>query len=64
MDQPERELAAGDAARYLRISTATLKRYGDKGWVRFTTLPSGHRRYRPSDLDAARTEHEPQEPTP
>jgi excisionase family DNA binding protein len=58
------ELRAGEAARILQIHRKTLNRWGDRGWIRFTTLPSGQRRYRRADLDAARTEHDTQEPTP
>ena len=51
-EDQEAEYRAAAAARYLRISTATLKRWGDKGYLRFRTLPSGHRRYTQTELDA------------
>lgn len=43
-----------DAARLLGVSTRTLTRYADAGRIRFTVLPSGHRRYRLADLEALR----------
>ncbi len=44
---------AADAARYLEISKETLKRWGDRGYISYVALPSGYRKYRRADLDAA-----------
>lgn len=52
-DQPPELLGAGPAAARLGIDKATLKRWGDQGWIAFTRLPSGYRKYHPKDLDAA-----------
>lgn len=51
-DRDEPELAPAEAARLLGISLATLGRYARNGQIRYRTLPSGHRRYRKSELEA------------
>lgn len=43
-------LSAKEAAELIGVSTRTLARYVEAGKVPFTTLPSGHRRYRVADL--------------
>lgn len=44
-------LPTGPAARYLGVSDETLRRWAKANRVRVTVLPSGHRRFRRSDLD-------------
>lgn len=51
--EPDELLLAGQAAAHLGIDTATLKRWGDRGWLRYERLPNGYRRYRRVDLDDA-----------
>ncbi len=50
---PNDVMLAGAAAKHLGIDTATLKRWGDRGWLRYERLPNGYRRYRRADLDNA-----------
>jgi excisionase family DNA binding protein len=45
-------LTIGDAARILGVSVDTVRRWSDEGRVPVVVLPSGHRRYRRSDIDA------------
>ena len=51
---PEDYLASTDAARYVGVSTRTLLRYEESGRLAAERLPSGHRRYRRSELDKLR----------
>lgn len=57
-DTTEREredyLASTEAARYVGVSTRTLLRYEEAGRLNPDRLPSGHRRYRRSELDKLR----------
>lgn len=47
-------LNIGEAAKRLGVSTGTLRAYADKGDVPVVRLPSGHRRFRPEDIDRVR----------
>jgi excisionase family DNA binding protein len=45
-------LTIGAAALLLGVSVDTVRRWSDDGRLPVTVLPSGHRRYRRSDIDA------------
>jgi hypothetical protein len=45
-------LASADVMKRLHISRRTLERYVADGVLAALYLPSGHRRYRPEDVDA------------
>jgi excisionase family DNA binding protein len=45
-------LTSVEVLEKLRISRRTLERYIDKGLLPALRLPSGHRRFRPDDVDA------------
>jgi len=45
-------LKPGEAARTLGITTTTLASLAERGYVRAIKLPSGHRRYVRSDIEA------------
>ena len=46
------DLTIRDAATLLRVSQQTVRRMVDLGHLACYRLPSGHRRFRQSDLDA------------
>ena len=48
------DLTVSKAAEILGVHPDTLRRWSDDGKVPAWTTPSGHRRYRRSDLDALR----------
>lgn len=48
-------LTISEAARHLRISTWTIRRWANAEKLPVLWTPSGHRRFRRSDLDAALT---------
>lgn len=52
-------LTSSDAAVMLGVSDETIRRWCDDGRVRYLRLPSGHRRFRPEDLDDLLTVVEP-----
>ena len=52
MTDPEDLLTTTEAGELLGVSGKTISRYADLGQVPVITLPSGHRRFRRSDLDA------------
>ncbi len=54
LDNEETLLLPGEAARLIHVTTRTLQRMAIRGEVSAVTLPSGHRRYRLSDLEAIR----------
>lgn len=43
-------LKTSDAAKRLGISQGTLRGYANKGIIPVVKLPSGHRRFRPADV--------------
>jgi len=45
-------LTSGQAAKRAGINRKTLVRYESAGKVHSFRLPSGHRRFRPEDIDA------------
>ncbi len=47
-------LKISEAAKRLGIAQATLRNYSDRGLIPVVKLPSGHRRFRPSDVDDLR----------
>ncbi len=49
-------LTINEAARRLGIHQNTLRTWADKGLVPHVKLPSGHRRFRPADIDRLRRE--------
>jgi excisionase family DNA binding protein len=49
-------LKIGEAARRLNISPATLRNYANDGKVPVITLPGGHRRFKPEDIQRLREE--------
>lgn len=51
-------LKAADVARLLNVNRATLHNWVEAGLLPAVTLPSGHRRYRRSDIDAILATHD------
>lgn len=51
---PDEMLMAGQAAAILGVTTGTMKRWGDRGWIPYTRYPSGYRYYRRADVEATR----------
>ena len=51
-------LPPAEAARRIGLSVDTLSRWEAKGLIRAKRLPSGHRRYRATDIDALLTDQE------
>ena len=49
---PDELLTTTEAGELLGVSGKTVSRYADLGTLPVLTLPSGHRRFRRSDLDA------------
>lgn len=49
MDQDEL-VSVGEVARYLGVSTDTVRRWARTGRISCIVLPSGHRRFRRADL--------------
>jgi len=47
-------LAVSEAARQLGISPNTLRKWSDEGDIRTVRLPSGHRRFEPSEIQRTR----------
>lgn len=52
-DEPKL-LSISTAAKRLGISQGTLRTYADKGAIPVVMLPSGHRRFRPEDIQRLR----------
>ncbi|MCS7055001.1 MAG: helix-turn-helix domain-containing protein [Thermoflexales bacterium] len=50
-------LALGDAAAYLNVHPATLRRWSDAGEIPYLLTPGGHRRYALSDLQRFAESH-------
>jgi excisionase family DNA binding protein len=46
----ERLLKIGEASQMLNLSPQTLRDWVDRGWIECVRLPSGHRRFRESDI--------------
>jgi excisionase family DNA binding protein len=51
MEGTHRFLNVSDAASYLGVSAASLRKWSDRGLVRVYRTPGGQRRYAPEDLD-------------
>jgi len=49
---PDDLLTTTEAGEILGVSGKTVSRYADLGTLPVLTLPSGHRRFRRSDLEA------------
>lgn len=56
MAQERTLLTISTAAKRLGISQGTLRGYAEKGIVPVITLPSGHRRFKPEDIERLRNE--------
>lgn len=54
-DEPQL-LTISVAAKRLGISQGTLRVYADKGIIPVITLPRGHRRFKPEDVQRLREE--------
>lgn len=52
MTDPADLLTSAEAGAVLGVSGKTIARYADTGLLPVITLPTGHRRFRRSDLDA------------
>lgn len=52
--EPERDLTTAEAAAVMGVHEETMRRYADAGRVRHRKLPSGQRRFRRVDVEAAR----------
>lgn len=50
----DRVLSITEAARRLQISTGTLRRWADEGSIRVIKLPSGVRRFEPTEIERKR----------
>lgn len=50
MTEPEQLLTPGEVARILRVDPKTVTRWARTGKLSAVTLPSGHRRYRESEI--------------
>ena len=59
--QDQTDLATGAAAAVLGVSDETLRRWVERGKVRYVRLPSGRLRFRRSDLEALLVPVEPTE---
>ena len=62
-DEPQL-LTISTAAKRLGISQGTLRVYADKGIIPVITLPRGHRRFRPEDVQRLREEWGLEQPEP
>lgn len=51
MEQNQRFMNVGEAAEYLGVSAASLRKWSDKGLVPVYRTPGGQRRYAPGDLE-------------
>lgn len=51
-------LTSGEAAQYLHLSVDTVNDLADRGILRCTRTPGGHRRFMRSDLDAYQRRHQ------
>jgi excisionase family DNA binding protein len=51
MSDPDDLLTTTEAGEILGVSGKTVSRYADLGTLPVLTLPSGHRRFRRSDID-------------
>jgi excisionase family DNA binding protein len=54
--EQEKLLTIGQAAARLGVSVATLRAWADKGLVKTVRLPSGYRRFTPTEIAARRRE--------
>ena len=52
MSDPDDLLTTTEVGEILGVSGKTVSRYADLGTLPVLTLPSGHRRFRRSDIDA------------
>jgi len=52
MSEPDDLLTTTEAGDILGVSGKTVSRYADLGTLAVIVLPSGHRRFRRSDIDA------------
>lgn len=59
MPYPVGEITTAEAARILGVSTTTVLAYVDKKLLPVRYLPSGHRRYQRSDVEALLASPEP-----
>jgi excisionase family DNA binding protein len=50
MEANKKLLTIGEAAEFLGVSTASLRRWSDQGLVPVYRTPGGRRRYSPADL--------------
>ena len=50
----EQLLKISEVAKRLGVSTGTVRAYSEKGLIPVVKLPSGHRRFRPSDVEDLR----------
>ena len=51
---PDGLLTPSEAAAILGVSPRTLSRWADENRIPVVILPSGHRRFRPQDINALR----------
>lgn len=52
---PDPLLTASEVARRAKVHTDTIRRWAEAGLLESITLPSGHRRFRQSTVDAMLT---------
>ncbi len=53
MSESEPLVSIGEAARHVGVSIDTLRRWADAGHVSVTRTPTGQRRFRLADIEAA-----------
>lgn len=53
-----RMLSTGQAAEYLGVSSGTIRRWADAGWLQCYRMPGGARRILRTDLDNIMTKEE------
>lgn len=58
IDHADDLLSVGKAARYVGVSTETLRRWANAGSVPVKRLPTDHRRFRRGDLEPLRAQQE------
>jgi excisionase family DNA binding protein len=45
------DLKLGEVAQILGVSPGTVRRWTDRGYLKFYVTPGGHRRYSKTDVD-------------
>lgn len=51
MEDPDELIMPGEVSRLLGVDKRTVSRWANQGLLKAVILPSGHRRFRRSDVD-------------